>query len=531
MKQNRNLEITADFSTGFYYIKGVIDEKGTIRTTSFPMKGIKNVTGDYVNVFSNKYFITPIKEEILEKYEKNHKIKFDKKSIKLIDPTIYKMLKDFDRFYHTNYCEEYLTAFSMNQKKLSPSQYLAKKQISVEYDAYYGFDKSSRFNIKDKYIINKMLRTQRKYIENFEPSDFSEMEISETEKNISTENITSNQDTSSTPLGKSKKIRTPRISPTRRQKLQASKKAIREANTPYARYLKGKALKAEKENIIKGKVPYSIQKQDIENNIEEKTENENEYDINPQVQSVKNINESKENNKLNSAASNTNPIHYTRKLDNKTKKITEMKYKPKKTFKKLIIIGVAGVIALSSFLISNTSHRFNSTDESTPIENTLPQKNSTLDNSSYSYIRPSEISSQNLEASSIEDNLESENESIESFINDITVGSELNVDEGKYWESPDIEGKSGNFKDHNNHGLTLSKIDVILPSGEYIPIDVNGDKNNYTVKELKNQYPDSKIAFHFSDKEGHQLGWVDEEGIHMAAKNHIENEHKDIDER
>ena len=248
-------------------------------------------------------------------------------------------------------------------------------------------------------------------------------------------------------------------------------------------------------------------------------------------------------------------IRFTRNLKDKNDSIKNKMYKRRSSAKKRVIVGIVGLAAMMLLGGSRTTSSQNNRSENAPIivaeeTNALNTKN--VENKIEYEIEETEpieeieieqneeLEEIETEKNKLEEFEEEKNEKVEqskteeseaesaSTLDKIKVGVRMNIDMGQYWESPDGTGRFGNFAKHNEHGLILSQIDVFLQNGE---CKVIKNDNNISLKELKQEYPDADFAYGFSDLEGHQLGFLTQNGFtdvleyeNFAVENNLEDD-------
>ena len=100
--------------------------------------------------------------------------------------------------------------------------------------------------------------------------------------------------------------------------------------------------------------------------------------------------------------------------------------------------------------------------------------------------------------------------SAQEIVDNLQIGSSIEIEEGAYWEAPEETGRHGHFENHNDHGLVVTYIDITTPDG--MTTIKNAGK---TIAELRQEFIDKgysadqiHFSVHFEDNEGHILGWV-----------------------
>lgn len=112
-----------------------------------------------------------------------------------------------------------------------------------------------------------------------------------------------------------------------------------------------------------------------------------------------------------------------------------------------------------------------------------------------------------------ETNVEKSEEDIQKeYLSSVRVGSNMKIDSGKYFASPDGTGNFGHFENFTDGVKEITMIDVITNKGVIVIKD--GDVSLY---DLKQQYPDAKFSYHFvfrhSDGRTTTLGWLTENSM------------------
>lgn len=106
----------------------------------------------------------------------------------------------------------------------------------------------------------------------------------------------------------------------------------------------------------------------------------------------------------------------------------------------------------------------------------------------------------------------SQEEQQKEYLSSIKVGSNMKIESGKYFASPDGTGNFGNFENYTDGVKELTIIDVITREGVIVVKDPN-----VSLYELKQQYPDAKFSYHFvfrhSDGRTTTLGWLTENSM------------------
>lgn len=98
------------------------------------------------------------------------------------------------------------------------------------------------------------------------------------------------------------------------------------------------------------------------------------------------------------------------------------------------------------------------------------------------------------------------------YLSSVRIGSNMKIDSGKYFASPDGTGNFGRFENFTDGVKEITMIDVITNEGVIVIKDPN-----ISLYELKQQYPDAKFSYHFvfrhSDGRTTTLGWLTENSM------------------
>lgn len=106
----------------------------------------------------------------------------------------------------------------------------------------------------------------------------------------------------------------------------------------------------------------------------------------------------------------------------------------------------------------------------------------------------------------------SKEEQQKEYLSSIKVGSNMKIESGKYFASPDGTGNFGHFENYTDGVKEITIIDVITRDGVIVVKDPN-----VSLYELKQQYPEAKFSYHFvfrhSDGRTTTLGWLTENSM------------------
>lgn len=106
-----------------------------------------------------------------------------------------------------------------------------------------------------------------------------------------------------------------------------------------------------------------------------------------------------------------------------------------------------------------------------------------------------------------------------TYLKSIKIGSRMKIDSGKYFECPDGSGNYGRFENHAGEAKILSRIGIATNEG-YFSIS----SEDISLFELKQKYPDAKFSYHFVDENGHVLGWLTSESFENVIEQQVEDE-------
>lgn len=106
----------------------------------------------------------------------------------------------------------------------------------------------------------------------------------------------------------------------------------------------------------------------------------------------------------------------------------------------------------------------------------------------------------------------SEEEQKREYLSSIRVGSNMKIESGKYFASPDGTGNYGHFENYTDGVKQITIIDVITRDGVIVVKD-----SDVSLYDLKQQYPDAKFSYHLvcvrSDGSKTTLGWLTENSM------------------
>ncbi len=108
--------------------------------------------------------------------------------------------------------------------------------------------------------------------------------------------------------------------------------------------------------------------------------------------------------------------------------------------------------------------------------------------------------------------VKSEEDIEKEYLSSVRVGSNMKIDSGKYFASPDGTGNFGHFENFTDGVKEITMIDVITREGVIVIKDAD-----VSLYDLKQQYPDAKFSYHFvfrhSDGRTTALGWLTENSM------------------
>lgn len=115
------------------------------------------------------------------------------------------------------------------------------------------------------------------------------------------------------------------------------------------------------------------------------------------------------------------------------------------------------------------------------------------------------------------------------YLSSIKVGAALNINNGKFFETPEGQGNYGRFENYTDGVKTISMIEIMTRDGYKIVKD--SESNLY---QLKQQYPDAKFSYHivFERTDGTKttLGWLTEDSLEQNQQR-VEQQFEIDDER
>lgn len=106
----------------------------------------------------------------------------------------------------------------------------------------------------------------------------------------------------------------------------------------------------------------------------------------------------------------------------------------------------------------------------------------------------------------------SKEEQQKEYLSSIKVGSNMKIESGKYFASPDGTGNYGHFENYTDGVKQITIIDVITRDGVIVVTDPD-----VSLYDLKQQYPEARFAYHLvcrhSDGRTTTLGWLTENSM------------------
>jgi len=140
-----------------------------------------------------------------------------------------------------------------------------------------------------------------------------------------------------------------------------------------------------------------------------------------------------------------------------------------------------------------------------------------------------------LEDTSTEENVDSvetpeeaidKKDSSAEYLSSIRVGSKLNIESGRYFETPEGTGKSGSFENYKDSSKEINIIGILTNEG-YIVIE----DESISLYELKQQYPNAKFSYHIvaelPDGSTRILGWMTENSFEQNIEHQQEMEEQE----
>lgn len=115
------------------------------------------------------------------------------------------------------------------------------------------------------------------------------------------------------------------------------------------------------------------------------------------------------------------------------------------------------------------------------------------------------------------------------YLSSVKVGTTMNIQEGKYYESPNGTGNFGNFEKYKDSTKEITIIGVTTNEG-YFQIE----DPNVNLYELMQKYPEAKFSYHFvaNNKDGTTtvLGWLTENSVeNQRVEDNIERVENDME--
>lgn len=340
-------------------------------------------------------------------------------------------------------------------------------------------------------------------------------------------------------------------------KIKNAKKEMRESKKYKNSYKLKDAQKEEKDSInlkqrrteeykAKHKAPVNMKARQKNENKEERKEKKNKEQLILDVSFSKGV-------------------RLIREIDGEEVSIRNKEYKRKNNAKKTLIAGFMGIAALAAVIaggkIKNNNNSSSvkyrseiSTEMSKPdsyirnitIEETREgevvatvteressvEKSNIKETSSYKEMEETRV----IDNSKIEENdnkelAESDNkideeakvdiEEQQDYQDLVRVGARMNIQKGKFFETPEGTGKFGRFEKYADSKKIITIIGITTKDG-YKSIK----SNDISLKELKEKYPDAKFSFHFADEKGSSLGWLTSNSFEET----IQNENSEIND-
>lgn len=120
----------------------------------------------------------------------------------------------------------------------------------------------------------------------------------------------------------------------------------------------------------------------------------------------------------------------------------------------------------------------------------------------------------------------------ESFLETIKVGSEIDIEAGRYFETPEGTGDYGHFENHQGTTKTVEKIGIATTDG-YVSVledeikirtqdgEITMGNDELSVAKLQVMFPDGEYSYHIveeKDEKEYILGWLTEESFEQELE-------------
>lgn len=250
---------------------------------------------------------------------------------------------------------------------------------------------------------------------------------------------------------------------------------------------------------------------------------------------------------------------FTRKLKDKKDSIRNKKFLPNLTHKQrkiakaATIVGLTAALALTAgigtykLLNSHTVNVKGPTNRPATVETVKPDQNVDKDGIDYilgehgtqtptqtpstqtpskeEQVKPSNLGGEEVKPGApVQEETNQggsqEQDSKREYLSSIKVGAALNIDSGRYFETPEGQGNYGHFENFTNGVKRIQFIDVMTNDGCIIIKD-----DSVNLWELKQQYPDAKFSYHivYENEDGttRPLGWLTSESQELDQQRNI----------
>lgn len=217
-------------------------------------------------------------------------------------------------------------------------------------------------------------------------------------------------------------------------------------------------------------------------------------------------------------------IRLTRELKDKTDSIRNKIHVPKIELNKRRIAGVvAGTTLILLFAVGSSS--LGARTENLPADDEQGFSMATVEtvevSTNYSQTQSPKLDKKDVQKQDETQNVKAETkakESVKDYLSSIKVGSTMKIENGRFYETPDGTGKSGDFGKYQEEVKEINMIGISTKDGY-----INIKDSDFNLYELKQQYPDGKFSFHIvcrnEDGSVRSLGWLTENSVEQTAHN------------
>jgi len=217
-------------------------------------------------------------------------------------------------------------------------------------------------------------------------------------------------------------------------------------------------------------------------------------------------------------------IRLTRELKDKTDSIRNKIHVPKIELNKRRIAGVvAGTTLILLFAVGSSS--LGARTENLPADDEQGFSMATVEtvevSTNYSQTQSPKLDKKDVQKQDETQNVKTETkakESVKDYLSSIKVGSTMKIENGRFYETPDGTGKSGDFGKYQEEVKEINMIGISTKDGY-----INIKDSDFNLYELKQQYPDGKFSFHIvcrnEDGSVRSLGWLTENSVEQTVHN------------